>query len=125
MKQGLAILILVVSTFPLFAQDQKPVTMSLAAENKILKAENNLAKITSAEQAINVQYMDLQNKASALQKQFTEEQAKEAPARKAVDDAQADAWKESGLDKAKFDADWADFTFKPKVQAKAEAPAKK
>ena len=125
MKQSLAILILVVSTFPLLAQDQKPVTMSTAVENKILKAENNLAKITSAEQAINVQYMDLQSKMQQLQKQFTDQQAQEKPAREAVDAAQEAAWKDAGLDKSRYDADWADFTFKPKVQAKAEAPAKK
>jgi len=103
--------------------------MSMATENKILKAENALSAVTSAEQAINVQFMDLQTKAQALQKQYTEIQAKEKPARDAVDAAQAEAWKESGLDKATFDADWADFTFKPKIEQKAKAdppaPAKK
>src|SRR5579864_8945811 len=104
MKFKYGFVVLVLSFVALFSQDKpKSVPMSMATENKILKAENKLNEVTQAEQAINMQFMDLQTKAQALQKQYTEEQAKEKPAREAVDAAQAEAWKESGLDKNVYD----------------------
>jgi outer membrane protein OmpA-like peptidoglycan-associated protein len=125
MKRYYAVLLLL-SAAALLSQDKpKPVTASMETENKILKAENALDKVTQAEQAINTQFMELQSKAKQLQEQFTQEQAKEAPARKAVDEAIEAAWKESGLDKSKFDFDAADFTFKPKAEQKAKADAPK
>ena len=103
-----------------------PVPMSREAENRILKAEHAHDQIAKQQADVNLRMQQLQTQAQqqweGLQKQANELAPKETATSKAVDEAIEQAWKESGLDKAKYDADAADFTFKPKA---APAQAKK
>jgi hypothetical protein len=103
-----------------FAQD-KPANVSASrdAENRILKAEHAHDQVAKEQASVNLQMQTLQVNAKAqwdtLQKQQTDLDTKEKATSKEVDAAIEEAWKESGLDKSKYDFDAADFTYKPKA----------
>ncbi len=100
----------------------KPVSASIATQNKILRAQHELDAIQNKEKDSNVQFLQLQQQAQTLQQGYGQMQTQEAQLKKAVDAAIEDAWKESGLDKSKYDFDQANLTFTPK---KANESAKK
>lgn len=107
---------------------EKPanVPASREAENRILKAEHGHDQVAKQQSDVNLQMQQLQVQAQqrwdALDKQGKELATKEQATSKEIEAAIESAWKESGLDKAKYDFDAADFTFKPKA---APAQAKK
>jgi len=104
----------------------QPVPASRDAENKILKAEHAHDVIAKQQTETSLQMQRLQTQAQqqwdALDKQAKELGPKEVATAKDIEAAIEAAWKESGLDKAKYDFDAADFVFKPKPPA---AQAKK
>ena len=102
----------------LAADAPKSIPFSLSSENKILKAEHELDGVKTKEAQMQMEYRGLQDRVKTLQDDFTKTLEEEKKAGKAVEDAVEGAWKESGLDKSKYDADTADFTFKPKPEGK-------
>lgn len=88
-----------------------PIAVSMTSENRILKAEHDLDVIQDKMKDMIVQYDQIQKQLDDLKVQYQAEQGKEATAKKAVDDAIEAAWKDSGLDKAKYDFDAAGFKF--------------
>lgn len=103
---------------PIKSESPKPVVMSQAMQNKLLKAEHEYDVIIAGEQQIQLQ-------ASSLQTNFNALEAKKDPAAKAVNVALDEAWKESGLSKDDYTLDPASFTFakKDKATSAAVAPA--
>ena len=106
--------------------EDKPANVSASrdAENRILKAEHAHDLITKQQSDVNLQMQQLQVQAQqrwdTLDKQAKELTPKEQATSKEIDAAIEQAWKETGLDKTKYDFDAADFTFKPKVAAQAK-----
>jgi hypothetical protein len=111
---------------PVVTEKLQPVPMSREAENRILKAEHAHDQIARQETELNLQMQQLQlqaqNQWNALDAKAKELGPKEVSTSKDIEAAIEQAWKESGLDKTKYDVDAADFTFKPKLPA---AQAKK
>ncbi len=102
----------------------KSIPMSIASENKILKAEHARDEILKQEADVRDKFNQLQIAGKQLQDQFADLQKKDTESSKAVEDAIETAWKESGLDKAEYAADVAGFQFTPKPPEKtAEAKA--
>jgi hypothetical protein len=128
-KFSFAVCAILVSLFAntLRAED-KPANIpaSPAVENQILKAEHAHDQIVKKQTDVNVQLQNLSIQAQkiqdGLQKQAQELGPQEKSTAAAVDAAIEQAWKESGLDKSKYDFDPADFVFKPKA---APAPTAK
>jgi hypothetical protein len=109
------------------AQDKPAnVPASREAENRILKAEHAHDQVAKQQADVNLQMQQLQVQAQqrwdALDKQGKELATKEQATSKEIDAVIESIWKETGLDKTKYDFDAADFTFKPKA---APAQAKK
>jgi hypothetical protein len=96
----------------------KPVVLSIASENTLLKAENDLGVIRNAELDIQNKFYKISQQATDLKKQYKEVAAKELQAQKNVENAIEAAWKESGLDKANYDFAVDTFTFVPKTANK-------
>lgn len=116
-----------------FAEDKPapliPVTLSRDAENRILKAEHAHDQAVKLQTDTSMQTQQLQMQANQIKErldaQAKDADAKEKAASKDVDAAIEQAWKDAGLDKAKYDFDAADFTFKPKPPPAPPAQAKK
>jgi hypothetical protein len=114
----------------LWAQDKpkadapKPIAMSQASQNKILKAEHEYDTIIAGEQQLQIQYAQCTpERMQALQTNFTAIDAKKDPAAKAVSAAIEDAWKDSGLSKTEYDIDPANFSFTKKDTSKVATAA--
>ena len=105
------------------ADAPKSIPAPLATENKILKAEHAYDEVLKQEADIRDKFNQLQTAGEQLKTSYQDLQKKDAAAKKAVDDEIEAAWKESGLDKSKYQFDAANFTFTPKVEAKTEAKA--
>ena len=106
------------ATAPPAPPTPKPPTVSLAAENALLKAEHDLDQVVSQEAQLQLQFQQ-------LQKAYQDAEAKRPALTKAVADATAAGQKECG-DAATFDP--ANFVCVPKDKGKdkaaAAAPAK-
>jgi len=101
----------------------KPVPMSIASENRILKAEHSRDEVLKQEADLRDQFNQLQNASKQLQEKYADLQKKDSAVSKDVDEQIEAAWKESGLDKSKYSADVAGFVFNPKTEPKTEAKA--
>lgn len=99
-------------------QKPQPVQASQASELAILKAENALYKITSKEKDLTVEYAKSVQEQRNLNDQYGQVAATQPAAEKAVNEAIEQAWKDSGLDKTKYDFDPAKFLFTPKPEPK-------
>lgn len=98
-----------------------PIAASEASQNKILKAEHALDQLKNDEADIAQQFMTLQRQGDQLNSRFKADKDKEPPLEKAVNEANEEAWKASGLSKDKYNFDPANFTFVPKPEEKPKA----
>jgi|GEM_PF-6820864 len=97
----------------------KTIPASVASENTILKAQHDLDSVQAKEKDSNIQFMQLQQQAKALQDGYAGLQSQETAAKKAKDAAIENAWKESGLSKDQYVFDDTGFTFTEKKSAAA------
>lgn len=106
----------------------KPITASVAIENRILKAEHVRDEILKQKADVLEKGHQIQDMSKKLQEQWDDLNKKDATASKSVDEEIEAAWKESGLDKSKYTFDPANFTFSlkpPDQKAEAKLPEKK
>jgi chromosome segregation ATPase len=94
----------------------KPIAVSAEIENRILRAERDLAEITNTQ-------LRAENQFRAAQADYNAAEARKPAATKAVNDAIAEGQKECAA-KGDYTIDPADFTCKP-TAAPATTPAKK
>src|ERR1700691_2447820 len=91
----------------------KPITVSAEVENKILKAERDLAEMIAIQ-------LRAENQSRQAQADYNAAEAKKPAATKAVSDAIEAAWQESHLTKDSYTVDPASFTFAPKEKPAAK-----
>lgn len=91
--------------------EQTNINISVKTQNNILKAEHKLDSVHQSEYTLSNQMNQLLNQATQIQNQYKQQQVLEGAASQAVQDAINKAWKESNLDKNKFELDLENLVF--------------